>query len=367
MSLEAINAVLKHSKAKGSTRLVLVILAHHGNKDQGHKSWPSVATIAEEANITERHAKRILRELNEELKELYISFETGISRTNEYWPLLPGLSTPAIVKGGDTGDTLSPANARSTSARTSVQQPFVAPANEALASASPCQALAKHLPTPSKGDAGGTEGVTCRAAGGDGHDTQTLSETEKKNLNIPLNPPEGEGEVCDFDFWRENLNEAFGLPRNYRDSRIKRLRFKYVPQDQSAWPMLEKYLKAPAPQREDWEEQASLLRCRRKNAVSCLRYLPEMLANAQRWYALRYPKKEEPPKNPFMREPEGDWRRVALGMYVTGDPRWVDSDARAKEICEHWPWQNIPLSNQREIARACREKKEGGNSLDQRS
>jgi hypothetical protein len=166
--------------------------------------------------------------------------------------------------------------------------------------------------------------------------------------------------VCDFDFWREHLNENFGLPRSHRDRRIKRLRSKHIPQDKKAWPVLEKYLKAPVPEREDWEEQSSLLRCRRKNTVSCLRYLSEMLANAQRWHALRHPQKSELPKEPTIPEPEGDWRTVALELYVTGESRWVDSDARAKDMCENWPWQSIYFSNQVQIAKACREKKEGG-------
>lgn len=75
MSLEAVKHVLKYSRANGGTRLVLVVLAeHYGGPDRG--CWPSLARIARQANITERHARRCLREL-EVMGEITTSREEG--------------------------------------------------------------------------------------------------------------------------------------------------------------------------------------------------------------------------------------------------------------------------------------------------
>lgn len=51
MSCEAVSWVLHNSKARGSARLVLLVIAEHAH-DDGTGSWPSVATIAQEAAIS---------------------------------------------------------------------------------------------------------------------------------------------------------------------------------------------------------------------------------------------------------------------------------------------------------------------------
>lgn len=62
MSIHVISDVLRHSQAKLGTRLVLIVLADHAKRD-GTGAWPSVATIADEANLSERAVQRALREL----------------------------------------------------------------------------------------------------------------------------------------------------------------------------------------------------------------------------------------------------------------------------------------------------------------
>ena len=62
MSYQAIRAVLEHSKAKGSARLLLVILAEHLNENT-RRCDPSIATLAREANATPRTVARLLAEL----------------------------------------------------------------------------------------------------------------------------------------------------------------------------------------------------------------------------------------------------------------------------------------------------------------
>lgn len=60
MSVEATTWVLRHSRAKGGIRLVLLALADHAHRD-GTRAWPSVQTLADEANVSPRTAQRALR------------------------------------------------------------------------------------------------------------------------------------------------------------------------------------------------------------------------------------------------------------------------------------------------------------------
>jgi hypothetical protein len=69
-ALQQIRGALAHSRAKGSARLVLVILATFS--DTKHCTWPAVATIARMANLSERQVQTDLRKLVEELNELEI-------------------------------------------------------------------------------------------------------------------------------------------------------------------------------------------------------------------------------------------------------------------------------------------------------
>lgn len=62
MSVHVLSWALRHSEARQSDRLVLLVLADHA-KDDGTAAWPSVQTIAEQARISERQAQRALRSL----------------------------------------------------------------------------------------------------------------------------------------------------------------------------------------------------------------------------------------------------------------------------------------------------------------
>lgn len=57
MSVEAMAAVLHHSRASGTRKLVLLGVANHEG-DGG--AWPSVATLAVYANVTERNVQKAI-------------------------------------------------------------------------------------------------------------------------------------------------------------------------------------------------------------------------------------------------------------------------------------------------------------------
>lgn len=57
MSIEHVAVVLHHSKAKGTTKLVLLGIANHQG-DGG--AWPAVSTLARYANTSERSVQRAL-------------------------------------------------------------------------------------------------------------------------------------------------------------------------------------------------------------------------------------------------------------------------------------------------------------------
>lgn len=60
MSVEHLAMVLHHSRAKGTAKLVLVGIANHQG-DGG--SWPSIATLARYANVTERNVQKAVQYL----------------------------------------------------------------------------------------------------------------------------------------------------------------------------------------------------------------------------------------------------------------------------------------------------------------
>ena len=62
MSWQATSCVLEHSKSYGSARLVLLAIADHADR-VSWEAWPSVKTIAREANYDQRTVQRALNEL----------------------------------------------------------------------------------------------------------------------------------------------------------------------------------------------------------------------------------------------------------------------------------------------------------------
>ncbi len=90
--------VLRHSPEKLGSRLVLLVLADHANSD-GVGAYPSLETIANEARLSERQARRCLRglEASSAIKA------TGMSSygTTVYDVLMGG----DILSGGDIHDS----------------------------------------------------------------------------------------------------------------------------------------------------------------------------------------------------------------------------------------------------------------------
>lgn len=66
-------AVLHHSRAKGTAKLILLGIANHAG-DGG--AWPYVETLARYANVDERTAQRAIRELVK-LGELHVDRQAG--------------------------------------------------------------------------------------------------------------------------------------------------------------------------------------------------------------------------------------------------------------------------------------------------
>jgi hypothetical protein len=63
MSTVEMTAVLHHSQATGSTKLVLMGIAYHMGKDGLNGCWPSQGTLAEYANVSVRQVRRAIDNL----------------------------------------------------------------------------------------------------------------------------------------------------------------------------------------------------------------------------------------------------------------------------------------------------------------
>lgn len=105
MSIEKMSAVLHHSEASGSTKLVLIGIANH---DGDGGAWCSVETLAKYANIERRQVQKILRDL-EESGEIVTIHREGI--TNRYTvevscpPNCDRSTNHKITEGGVLEDT----------------------------------------------------------------------------------------------------------------------------------------------------------------------------------------------------------------------------------------------------------------------
>jgi hypothetical protein len=101
MSVEAISLVLNHSQATGRAKLVLIGIANHLG-DQG--SWPSIATLARYANVSERSVKRDIKDLVE-MGELCVEVNAapvgGQYKTNLYWITIDPSGVTDWVSRGD--------------------------------------------------------------------------------------------------------------------------------------------------------------------------------------------------------------------------------------------------------------------------
>ena len=76
MSTEAVAAVLHHSRAIGTSKVILLGLAWHMNADPELGCWPSQHVLAEYANTTIRQVRRALK-LLAEIGEIEIATHAG--------------------------------------------------------------------------------------------------------------------------------------------------------------------------------------------------------------------------------------------------------------------------------------------------
>ena len=97
MSVQAISWVIDHSKHKGNTFVVLLMIANHAKSD-GTGAWPSVATICKESRLSRRTVQRCLSRLSRKWKfepELNVRVGKGPFGANLYD--LPGVK---LTQGG---------------------------------------------------------------------------------------------------------------------------------------------------------------------------------------------------------------------------------------------------------------------------
>lgn len=76
MSIEAIAAVLHHSKATGTAKVVLMALAWHTGENPEVGCWPSQTLLANYSNTTVRQVRRALNHL-QDIGEIEISGHSG--------------------------------------------------------------------------------------------------------------------------------------------------------------------------------------------------------------------------------------------------------------------------------------------------
>jgi hypothetical protein len=88
VSAEAVTVVLHHSKTEGTAKLVLWGIANH-HSDSG--AWPSIATLAKYAQVSERRVQQIIRDLAR-IGEIAIEEQGGLGqhqyKTNRYHILI---------------------------------------------------------------------------------------------------------------------------------------------------------------------------------------------------------------------------------------------------------------------------------------
>ena len=110
MSIAVMNFVWANSPTSGNERLVLLALADACSRDDGTGCWPSAATIARKANISDRSVRRVIARLE---ADGHVVVHRGGGRagsTNSYTVVMvihsPGQNvTPDSLSGGDSGDT----------------------------------------------------------------------------------------------------------------------------------------------------------------------------------------------------------------------------------------------------------------------
>lgn len=83
MSFKLVKKVIHTDRVDGTHKLVLIILADYVNEAKGNASWPALSTVAQQAGLSPRHARRIIRELETEGVLITIK-QAGLRGTNKY-------------------------------------------------------------------------------------------------------------------------------------------------------------------------------------------------------------------------------------------------------------------------------------------
>jgi hypothetical protein len=110
VSIAVINWVWTNSPTSGNERLVLLALADACSRDDGTGCWPSAATIARKANLSDRTVRRVIARLEADGHLLVHRGGGRAGSTNSYTVVTvihsPGHNvTPDTLSGGDSGDT----------------------------------------------------------------------------------------------------------------------------------------------------------------------------------------------------------------------------------------------------------------------
>ncbi len=106
------NWVWANSPTSGNERLVLLALADACSRDDGTGCWPSAATIARKANVSDRTVRRMVTRLEADGHLIVHRGGGRAGSTNSYTVVTgdrvihsPGQNVPPdSLSGGDTGD-----------------------------------------------------------------------------------------------------------------------------------------------------------------------------------------------------------------------------------------------------------------------
>jgi hypothetical protein len=95
MSIRAMQAVWEHSRQSGGALVLLLAIADNAH-DDGDGAYPSVATLARKARMSERNVRLLLQSLAA-AGEMAIVPGGGRGNTNAYRITLPGLANPENI------------------------------------------------------------------------------------------------------------------------------------------------------------------------------------------------------------------------------------------------------------------------------
>lgn len=101
MSFHLVKEIINSSQVANTAKLVLIVVADFIN-DRGDGAWPAIETIAHKVGISERHTKRVIRQLETD-GLIKVVPRAGRRGTNLYFITL-GASQKTLKKG-DIHDT----------------------------------------------------------------------------------------------------------------------------------------------------------------------------------------------------------------------------------------------------------------------